>query len=141
VQLDNEPGLRLNGDELALSSVILNLVDNALKYSPTGSPVQVSLLRSGERLILKVADRGPGVPDAEKAKVFQRFYRIGNEETRSSKGTGLGLFIVQEIVRAHHGQIVLKDREGGGSVFEIALPPAEDQPDAVSTRAPELTRT
>lgn len=141
VQLETEAGLRLNGDELALSSVILNLVDNALKYSPSGSPVQVGLKHSGERLLLRVADRGPGIPDAEKTRVFQRFYRIGNEETRSSKGTGLGLFIVQEIVRAHSGQIVLKDREGGGSVFEIALPPAEDQPVSVSTRTPELTRT
>ncbi|MBI1193664.1 MAG: two-component sensor histidine kinase [Bacteroidetes bacterium] len=141
VQLETEPGLRLNGDELALSSVILNLVDNALKYSPSGSPVQVSLQHSGERLLLTVADRGPGVPDAEKAKVFQRFYRIGNEETRSSKGTGLGLFIVQEIVRAHHGQIALKDREGGGSVFEIALPPVEDLPEPVTNTTPELTRS
>jgi signal transduction histidine kinase len=79
-----------------------------------------------------VQDRGPGIPDEEKPRIFRRFYRIGNEETRSSKGTGLGLFIAQEIVRAHGGRIEVTDRPGGGAIFTVLL--GHEQPQ----RAPEV---
>ncbi len=125
LQLDIEADIPMNGDSQAMTSAILNLLDNALKYSPSGTVVDLSLRQEADRILFQVADRGPGIPDGEKTRVFHRFYRIGNEETRSSKGTGLGLFIVQEIVRAHQGQVVLRDRQGGGSIFEISLPAQE----------------
>ncbi len=130
LQTDIVAGLHMNGDALAMSSVVLNLLDNAMKYAPTGTEVMLSLQPVGSNLVMKVLDRGPGIPDQEKTRVFQRFYRIGNEETRSSKGTGLGLFIVQEIVKAHGGHIQLKDREGGGSAFTITLPVPETMVEA-----------
>lgn len=122
VKAQISPDLYLNGDALALSSVVMNLLDNAVKYTPAGTEVSVQLQQANGHLELEVADRGTGIPDAEKPKIFRRFYRIGNEETRSSKGTGLGLFIVQEIVRAHRGTIQVRNREGGGSVFQVRFP-------------------
>ncbi len=124
LELQIAPDLYLHGDEQALSSVLLNLLDNALKYSPPESAVALDLSEQDGSVLLRISDRGPGIPEGEKSRVFRRFYRIGNEETRSSKGTGLGLFIVQEIIRAHQGQIRILDRPGGGSVFEVRLPQA-----------------
>jgi signal transduction histidine kinase len=112
----------VDGDPFALLSVITNLLDNAVKYSPKGSPVRLELEAHGSGWALRVEDAGPGIPLEERDQVFQRFYRIGNEETRSSKGTGLGLFIVQEIVRAHGGSIQIDSSSLGGSRFTVQIP-------------------
>ena len=76
----------------------------------------------GARVVLQVADHGPGIKDAEKKKIFTRFYRIGNEESRKAKGTGLGLYLTSKIVLQHKGRIAVKDNAPSGAVFEIALP-------------------
>lgn len=112
----------LDGDPFAWLSVITNLLDNAVKYSPQGSPVHMHMLREPGIVRLSVDDAGPGIPAEERERVFERFYRIGNEETRSSKGTGLGLFIVQEIVRAHGGSIAIAQSPLGGSRFSVRIP-------------------
>ena len=117
-----QPGLFIHGDAMASASVILNLIENAIKYSPTNEEIRVNLYSDTEEVILEVADRGPGIPEKEKSNVFRRFYRSGNEETRASKGTGLGLFIVQEIVRAHSGRIELLDNSPTGSIFKVYWP-------------------
>jgi signal transduction histidine kinase len=132
VHTDIESGLSLNGDAWAITALLQNLLDNALKYSPPGSPVELALSATPQGIALVVQDRGPGIPDEEKPRIFRRFYRIGNEETRSSKGTGLGLFIAQEIVRAHGGRIEVTDRPGGGAIFTVLL--GQEQPQ----RAPEV---
>ena len=72
--------------------------------------------------MLDVADQGFGISDKEKKKIFRKFYRIGNEDTRSTKGTGLGLYIVKEIVEAHQGRITVKDNQPRGTLFHITLP-------------------
>lgn len=71
---------------------------------------------------MEIKDQGPGIPDKEKTKIFNKFYRVGNEETRKSKGTGLGLYLTAKIVKQHGGKIVLKDNEPSGAIFEICLP-------------------
>ena len=114
-------------DRNALHSILANLLENAVKYSPAGTEVHVSLQKKGRAVLLTVADRGPGIPDAEKARVFERFYRVGNEETRSTRGTGLGLYIVNYFVEAHGWSVRLTDRPGGGSVFEITIQENENQ--------------
>ncbi len=116
------PGIVAGFDRIALHSVLMNLLENAANYSPRGSEIMVRLLRDGQRSYLTVADKGPGIPDHEKPMVFKRFYRLGNEETRSTKGTGLGLYIVQNLVQAHGWQIRIIDHEGGGSIFELSFP-------------------
>lgn len=121
VKGDIGAGVNIKGDRLALESIIQNLVENAAKYGGGGVEIAVSLARDKNDILLKVADNGPGIPEMEKLKVFNKFYRIGNEETRKTKGTGLGLYIVKSLVEKHNGKITVKDNQPGGAVFEIRL--------------------
>jgi two-component system, OmpR family, sensor histidine kinase CiaH len=121
LSLDIDQGVFAEIDPEAFASVITNLVDNALKYSPIPQRVSVSLRSQSRTVQLQVADNGPGVPPAEREQIFRRFYRAGDESTRRSKGTGLGLFIVNYIVRRHGGSVGLKEKPGGGSIFEVKL--------------------
>jgi len=112
----------LNGDKLLLQMALNNLLENAVKYTPSDKPVHVSMQLKNNSAIIHIADNGPGIPDAEKSKIFNKFYRIGNEETRKSKGTGLGLYLTSKIVKQHNGKITVLDNTPSGSVFEILLP-------------------
>jgi two-component system sensor histidine kinase TctE len=115
-----EPPFRMNGNATLLREMISNIVDNALRYTPAGGHVTLSVASAGTHALLRVTDDGPGIPAAERDKVFQRFYRIlGNGD---SEGSGLGLCIVQEICEAHGGVIRLDDHPGGGLTVEIVLP-------------------
>lgn len=109
----------LSGDPLLLQILINNLIENALKYSPKDKPVVIELAKQGLQLNLSVADLGAGIPDSEKKKIFNRFYRIGNEQTRTAKGTGLGLYLCQMIVKAHNGSIVVSNNKPSGSIFSV----------------------
>ncbi len=112
----------IKGDQTALVSVILNLIENAIKYTPIDNPLSVSVEQLDESICFQVADLGPGIPDEEKKQIFAKFYRIGNEDTRRTKGTGLGLFIVNEIVSAHKGSIQIKNNTPHGTVFQVSFP-------------------
>ncbi|CAN5470295.1 HAMP domain-containing sensor histidine kinase [soil metagenome] len=116
------PGISIKGDKLALMSMLNNLLENAEKYSPKGTSIEVNLSRTNHESILTVRDQGIGVPDGERTKIFQKFYRIGNEDTRKTKGTGLGLFIVQHVVNLHKGKITVRANHPEGTVFEIRFP-------------------
>lgn len=116
------PGVVIRGDKTALTSLIYNLIENAEKYSPEGTRIEVSLSRNAAEALITIRDEGPGIPDAERSRVFEKFYRIGNEDTRRTKGTGLGLFIVQHIVNLHKGSIKIRANHPKGTVFEIRLP-------------------
>jgi signal transduction histidine kinase len=121
-ELDVQPGIRVAGDSNALVSVVYNLIENAIKYSPADSPLHIRLSGENGEAVLTVADQGYGVPEAERRKIFRKFYRVGNEDTRRSKGTGLGLYIVERIVALHGGKIQVKDNAPRGTVFEIKFP-------------------
>lgn len=110
------------GDRLGLTSVVLNLLENAVKYSLDKPVIEIRLSRREQKIQLEVADQGIGIPDKEKKKIFEKFYRVGNEDTRKTKGTGLGLYIVHEIVKAHRGSISVHDNQPQGTVFCIQLP-------------------
>ncbi|MFM9051151.1 MAG: sensor histidine kinase, partial [Bacteroidota bacterium] len=114
--------LNLYGDRNALSILLINLIENAAKYSSAGSGIGIRLEQDNSSVMLSVADQGIGIPDKEKEKVFQKFYRVGNEETRNSKGTGLGLYLSGMIVKKHNGSIKVKDNSPRGSIFEVRLP-------------------
>ncbi len=114
-------GLSASVDKLLFPSIIINLVENAFKYSPDNSQVLISLNNQNGKLNLSVSDNGFGISEKEKHKIFEKFYRVGNEETRNTKGTGLGLYIVEKIVLAHNGTIEVQDNKPNGSVFKIAI--------------------
>ena len=121
VKLNLEKGISFPVDQLTFPSILLNLYENAVKYSPEGSEISISLYQKHKRIWLKVADQGIGVPDEEKKHIFRKFYRVGSEETRKAKGTGLGLFIVKNLVEKHKGNIQVKNNIPNGSIFEISF--------------------
>lgn len=116
------PGIHIKGDSLALSSLLINLLENAEKYSSVEGLIEVGLTRNNQCAILTVRDQGIGIPDKEKNKIFEKFYRVGSEETRRAKGTGLGLFIAKHIVSMHKGKIEVRNNHPSGTVFEIRFP-------------------
>lgn len=108
-------------DVQTFPSIVTNLIDNAIKYSGSDKKINLQLSAENRLIRLQVIDNGFGIAVADREKVFERFYRIGNEETRQTKGTGLGLYIVQNIVNKHSGRIRLLANEPQGSIFEIVF--------------------
>ncbi|MFO0736635.1 MAG: sensor histidine kinase KdpD [Labilithrix sp.] len=113
-------------DSVLIEQVLLNLLENALKYTLHGSPLLLRATSAPGEVEIEVADRGPGVPDAEKKQIFEKFYRLSREGTRG--GAGLGLAICRGVVEAHGGRIWVEDREGGGASFRFTLPIDEAPP-------------
>jgi two-component system phosphate regulon sensor histidine kinase PhoR len=118
------------GDEERLVQVLVNLLDNAVKYTPEGGRIAVTGRAIGKghagRVELCVADTGVGIPEADRPRVFERFYRVDKARSRELGGTGLGLSIVKHIVEAHHGEIWVEANRPGGSRFLFRLPIALD---------------
>lgn len=108
-------------DKGQISQALRNLLDNAISYSPTNTCVELGARVQAKQLVLYVIDHGLGIPDSEKEKVFQRFYS-GDPSRTDKSHYGLGLSIVQEIVKQHCGTICLKDTDNGGCTFELVLP-------------------
>lgn len=115
---DNLPPVRVDADLIQM--VIAHLLDNALKYSPSDTPVFVAAMREEDRVIVSVADRGPGVPEQEQSRIFEKFYRGKSEN--NLKGTGMGLAIAREIMSAHGQEIWVSSAEGKGAEFFVSLP-------------------
>ena len=124
VQIDlvGPPDLRIMGDADRLREVADNLLDNALRHTPMGSRITVSVEREGEYCSLKVGDDGPGLDAADLERVFDRFYRADASRARQSGGLGLGLAIVKTIVEGHRGAVRAGNRDGGGALFTVRLP-------------------
>jgi two-component system sensor histidine kinase CiaH len=116
-----EPGCMLIGDPLLLQLLIGNLVENALKYSPREGLITLALAKDGRNTLLSVSDQGAGIPDEEKKKVFGKFYRTGQEKTRQTKGTGLGLYLCRKITDDHHAKIKVTDNSPTGSIFTVVF--------------------
>lgn len=114
--------IMVNGDQFMLQIAISNLLENASKYAPKGSAITIRLAEEESKVKLRIADEGPGIPASEKERIFTRFYRIGNENTRKAKGTGLGLFLTKKIVTQHNGSIAVLDNVPKGTIFEVTLP-------------------
>ena len=114
--------LPFQGDATGMRSLLLNLLENALKYSDPPADIRINGQKDATNILLEIADQGHGIPDREKNKIFEKFYRVGNEDTRKTKGTGLGLYIVKEIVTAHGGKIQVLNNKPKGTVFKITLP-------------------
>jgi signal transduction histidine kinase len=114
-----DEGIYIQGEQLLIQLMINNLVENALKYTPKDKKINVDLLKGENEIYLQVADEGYGIAQDEKKKIFEKFYRIGNESTRASKGTGLGLFLCKRIAQDHNAEIGVKDNNREGSIFTV----------------------
>ena len=122
----DEPLPPVRGDEERLGQVLLNLVHNAVKFSPEGGQVTVSLARADTNLALEVRDQGVGIPRGEADRIFERFYKVDKSRVRGQGGTGLGLSIARHIVEGHGGRIWVESEEGAGSTFTFTVPFAEE---------------
>lgn len=126
VQLDlfRENGAPVRGDRDALLRLATNLVANAAVYTDAGTSVEVAAGMRGSEAFLEVRDRGPGVPEPERSRIFERFVRLEAARDRHPEGSGLGLAIVEQVARAHGGRIEVENRPGGGAIFRAVLPAA-----------------
>jgi len=112
----------VSGDPAKLHDVLRNLAENASNYSPEGGTIEIATSRTAESIVLSVSDRGPGIPDADIPRIFERFYRVDRSRTRDPGGTGLGLSIVRHLIGLHGGRVSAANREGGGARFTVDLP-------------------
>ncbi|MBA2708654.1 MAG: HAMP domain-containing histidine kinase [Gemmatimonadaceae bacterium] len=117
-----QPGLVARVDARALRQIVVNLLDNAVKYGPLGQTVSVELSGKGDRVVISVEDKGPGVPKGERDKVWEPYYRLGREAESAAGGSGIGLSIVGELVRLHAGRAWVEDAAGGGARFVVDFP-------------------
>ena len=113
-------GIRVQGDNFILRMVINNLIENAFKYS-NDQPIEVNLFERNNQKIIEVKDQGIGIPKEEYKNIFKKFYRIQEEETRTTKGTGLGLFIVKEAIERHNGSVWVGVNDPKGTIFRVIL--------------------
>jgi two-component system, OmpR family, sensor histidine kinase CiaH len=109
----------IKGDPLLLQMLINNLLENAVKYSPKDSPINASLKKNQSLVQLTISDKGIGIPEDEMKKIFDKFYRIGNEATRKTQGTGLGLYLCSKIAIDHNADISVTNNPSGGSTFAV----------------------
>ncbi len=116
LELDEEPAPSV--DPVRIRQVLTNLLSNAVRYTPPGSPLEVTVREAGEAVELSVRDHGPGIPTEEAERAFQRHARLGVD----GPGSGLGLFVSRELARAHGGDLVAAQPEGGGALFVLRLP-------------------
>jgi len=125
IEIDCTPDLPpVQGETFKLQEAVANLLDNAVKYSPAGSPVVLGAQRDGNHVLVWVRDQGPGIPPGEQERIFERFYRLEGQEKPA--GAGLGLALVEEIAHAHRGQVWVESAPGEGSTFFLRLPLAPE---------------
>jgi two-component system, OmpR family, sensor histidine kinase SenX3 len=122
ITIDPDSRLLVEGDRTLLVTALANLLENAVAYSPPGSPVSISRRQAGKFVEIAVTDRGIGIPEEEQQRVFERFYRLDKGRSRATGGTGLGLAIVKHVAANHGGEVKLWSRPGTGSTFTLRIP-------------------
>src|SRR6266480_3887245 len=122
---DDLPPVQL--DYLEIEQVLTNLIENAVRYTPSDSSIDVSAHIEGDQMVISVADRGPGIPPTDVERVFDKFYRVLGRTTERPTGSGLGLAVSKGLVEAHGGHIWAENREGGGAIFHFTLPIGKEE--------------
>jgi signal transduction histidine kinase len=115
----------VSGDPAKLHDALRNLLHNATSYAPEGSTIVMASARKDDRIVLSVADEGPGIPEADLPRVFERFYRVDKARSRDARdpgGTGLGLAIVKHLIGLHGGRVTASNRPEGGAIFTVEIP-------------------
>jgi signal transduction histidine kinase len=120
-------GMKVRGDRTKLRQLFLNILDNAIRYTPGGGSITVSLARNEGRAVVSVADTGIGIPGEHLPFIFDRFYRVDKARTNAEGGTGLGLAIASSIAKMHGGEIEIESQVGKGTTVRIVLPLADTQ--------------
>lgn len=121
--LDMEKDLPvIHADKERMEQVVMNIVSNAIKYTPDGGRIEISAWTMDDRVSISVSDNGVGIPEEDQPRLFDRFYRVDKARSREAGGSGLGLSIVKEIVQAHNGVIDIKSRQGEGTTMTVTLP-------------------
>jgi signal transduction histidine kinase len=114
--------LLVSADSDKLKQILINLIDNAIKYTPEGGTIDVSIRRSGKEAIISIRDTGVGIPKNLLSRIFEKFQRLEGSYVKDSEGTGLGLYIVKELTKAHGGRIWVDSKVNEGSIFSFSLP-------------------
>jgi two-component system OmpR family sensor kinase len=140
IQLGDEDAITIDGDRDQLQQLLLNLVDNAIKYTPSGGTITLSLRSDGDDALLEVRDTGIGISAEELPHIFDRFYRVDKARSRRIGGAGLGLSIVQGIAAAHGGAVAVESTASYGSTFEVRLPRTAPAPTPVPAPLPATAR-
>ncbi|WP_232698926.1 two-component system histidine kinase PnpS [Brevibacillus daliensis] len=122
LNLPKSSDVLIRTDEDGVQQILLNLLSNAIAYTPDGGTISIDIRTEGKYLYLDVADTGMGIPEKDLGRIFERFYRVDKARSRDSGGTGLGLAIVKHICESLHGTITVKSKEGEGSIFTVILP-------------------
>lgn len=122
ISFSGEDEKMIRGDRFLIEMALNNLLDNAVKYSTGESGIEVGVREKEGRILLEVSDGGQGIPEAEQNRIFDKFYRIGDEATRNARGTGLGLFIVKKVADMHDAFVSVSGRNPRGTLFSISLP-------------------
>jgi signal transduction histidine kinase len=135
VALDDSAEVWLLGDRDRLRQAFWNLVENALRHTPSNGQIDLRMWLAGDEVVIDVADSGPGVSSGHEDRVFERFYRADPSRARATGGAGLGLAIVKHIVQGHGGTVTLRNRPGHGATFSVRLSPVVPTP--LATRQPE----
>ncbi len=120
--VDGVETCRCVGDRLVVRQALINLVDNAIKYTPRGGRIQMHVSEDAEHVVVEVRDTGPGIPEAVQHRIFDRFWRGASDQSAASTGAGLGLALAKWAVEAHYGDLTYENADGGGSVFRVTLP-------------------
>jgi signal transduction histidine kinase len=115
-------GLNLKADPNMLETILVNLLENAIKYGGAAQEIAIKAVPLDRFITLTISDEGPGIAANERTHIFEKFYRIGNEDTRKASGSGLGLYLVAELVHLHKGQVRCQENHPKGCVFEVILP-------------------
>jgi signal transduction histidine kinase len=122
LKADISPEIHAEADAEAMAIVISNLLENAVKYGDHPASVEIDLSMDGNRAVLEVGDNGGGISDQDVDQIFGRFFRGGDEMTRTARGTGLGLYLVQQIVDAHRGKVEVASTGPAGTIFRVTIP-------------------
>lgn len=122
ISIDIQQDALLNADAFLIETILTNLIENAIKYAGENANINVYSQNRDGNFVFGVKDEGPGIAISEKKNIFEKFYRVGNEDTRTNKGSGLGLYIVSEFVHLHKGAITYRNNQPKGSIFEVTLP-------------------
>jgi signal transduction histidine kinase len=121
-KIDIPDGLNLKADPNMLETILVNLFENAVKYGGDTQEIAIKAVPLDRFITLTISDEGPGIAANERTNIFEKFYRIGNEDTRKASGSGLGLYLVAELVHLHNGQVRCQENHPKGCVFEVILP-------------------